>query len=142
MTVKAILSVKGNAVVTARPDMSIGDLCKILAEKGIGAVLVTDGHGAILGIISERDIVRAMARGAGSLSDPVSAHMTTQVITVTEDATVVSLMSRMTSGRFRHLPVVRGSQLCGVISIGDVVKHRLAEMEQEREALKEYIGSA
>lgn len=142
MTVKAILSVKGNAVVTARPDVTLTELCKILAQKGIGAVLVTDASEVILGIISERDIVRALARGAASLSDPVSAHMTAQVITVTEDATVASLMSRMTSGRFRHLPVVRDGRLCGVISIGDVVKHRLAEMENESEALKDYIASA
>ena len=143
MTVKAILSVKGNAVVTARPDMSIGDLCKILAEKGIGAVLVTDGHGAILGIISERDIVRAMAQhGAAALEHPVSQHMTRKVITCTAAMELNEVMEIMTAGKFRHVPVLKDGRLDGMISIGDVVKYRLAQLENESRSLRDYIAAS
>ena len=142
MTVKAILSAKGRDVVTVAPQTSLSDLCTLLAGKKIGAVVITDEGRRVLGIISERDVVRAVARGPGALFDPVSMHMTREVVTVREDVTVASLMSQMTQGRFRHLPVVVEGQLAGLISIGDVVKHRLEEMESEREALKEYITSS
>lgn len=143
MSVANILSVKGHGVVTAAPDQTLFELTQLLADKGIGAVVVLDRAGAIAGIISERDVMRAIAkRGASALEERVSSNMTRSVETTGEDASVMSVMQRMTKGRFRHMPVVSGGQLTGVISIGDLIKNRLADMEQEQQALKEYIGTA
>ena len=102
-------------------------------------MVVAGADGKVLGILSERDIVRALAKGAGTLQDPVSRYMTPKVVTCTVDTLVVDAMEEMTNGRFRHLPVVEGGKLAGIISIGDVVKHRLAEIQHETEALREYI---
>jgi CBS domain-containing protein len=143
MTVKSILSSKGNAVTTASPDRTLQDIAHTLADKKIGAIVVTDGEGAILGIVSERDLVRAVARGGPeALKDVVGAHMTRKVVTTTEDKTIVSVMEDMTRGRFRHMPVTAGGRLAGILSIGDIVKHRVEEMEKEHSALRDYIASA
>jgi CBS domain-containing protein len=143
MTVGRILSMKGHDVVTAQPHRTLAEAAKILADRGIGAVIVTGADGEVLGILSERDIVRAAARGgASALNDPVSRHMTAKVVTATEDMSVTSVMEDMTEGRFRHVPVVKRGRLDGLISIGDLVKYRLAEVEGEHRALREYIATA
>jgi len=140
MTVSRILSTKGRDVVTIQPHRTLGEAAKLLGERRIGAVVVSGSDGAVHGILSERDIVRALGKaGASSLDDPVSRHMTAEVITCAPDTMIVDVMEDMTSGRFRHMPVVEGGRLTGIISIGDVVKHRLNEMQHETQALREYI---
>ena len=142
MTVRAILDAKGRQVVSIGADAKVSSAVKILSERRIGAVLVLAG-GKIEGIISERDIVRVLGeRGAGILDEPVRAVMTTRVMTCRRSDTVASLMEQMTEGKFRHMPVVEDGQLIGIISIGDVVKHRLQEMEHEQNALRDYIKKA
>jgi len=97
----------------------------------------------VIGILSERDIVRALAeRGAGALTEPLARAMTRKIPTCTQSETVNSIMEQMTAGKFRHVPVVEQERLVGIVSIGDVVKHRLTEMERESEALHEYIQKA
>lgn len=143
MTVTRILAVKGHDVVTTQPHRTLEEVSRLLSERQIGAVVVTGADREVLGIVSERDIVRAVARGgAASLHDAVSKHMTVRVTTTTRDATVDSLMEVMTAGRFRHVPVVENGRLAGLVSIGDVVKHRLEEFETEHRALKDYIATA
>ncbi|MDB5643219.1 MAG: putative signal-transduction protein with domain [Hyphomicrobiales bacterium] len=143
MTVSRILSTKGRAVYTVEPEQTIGVVAQILSSKGIGAAVVSSGAGDVLGIISERDIVHAIAKtGAAALSETVERHMTERVITAQEKTTLESLMQTMTSGRFRHVPVVESGSLCGLVSIGDVVKLRLEEFEVEQQALKDYIATA
>ena len=143
MTVKAILSRKGNNVITIEPTVMLSAAVKILAEHRIGAVVVAGADKQVAGILSERDIVRALAqRGPGALEDAVGQVMTRKVVTCTESDTVAALMERMTQGKFRHLPVVERGKLVGLVSIGDVVKHRLGEMEHESNALREYILTA
>lgn len=143
MTVARILANKGHEVVTTQPHRTLLEVSKILCEKGIGAVVVTDAAGALLGIVSERDIVRALgASGVPALEDPVSRHMTARVVTTTRDSSVHSTMEMMTHGRFRHVPVVHNGRLEGLVSIGDMVKYRIAEIENERKALQEYIATA
>jgi len=142
MTVARIIGNKGRDVVTAQPHRTLAEVTRQLAERRIGAVVVTDGAGSIRGILSERDIVRALAeRGAAALDDAVSLHMTTKVVTCSPSARIPDIMSGMTTGKFRHMPVEEDGRLVGIISIGDVVKHRLAEMETERQALESYITS-
>ena len=115
----------------------------MLAAKGVGAVVVTDASMNVLGILSERDVVRVIAQnGAAALDDQVSRHMTPKVITVTRDATIDHLMTTMTEGRFRHLPVVEDGRLIGLVSIGDVVKRHVSAIDSERQALREYISTA
>jgi CBS domain-containing protein len=143
MTVKAILSRKGSDVLTIAPTASLTDAVKLLAERRIGALVVTGPDKHVAGILSERDIVRNVAeRGHAALDDNVGSVMTRKVTTCTESDTIAMLAERMTSGRFRHLPVVDQGRLVGVISIGDVVKFRLEEMAHESEALREYIATA
>jgi CBS domain-containing protein len=143
MTVKAILSRKGNDVITIEPTVTLSAAVKILAEHRIGAVVVTGPEREVAGILSERDIVRALAqRGPGALEEAVGQVMTRKVVTCSESDTVAALMERMTQGKFRHLPVVERGKLAGLVSIGDVVKHRLGEMEHESNALREYILTA
>jgi CBS domain-containing protein len=148
MTVKAILSRKGNAVITIEPTVPLCDAVKILDEHRIGAVVITDADQHIVGILSERDIVRTLARndrvaGACRLCDEaVGQVMTRQVETCTQSDTIHEIMERMTAGRCRHLPVVERGRLVGIVSIGDVVNHRLREMELESIALHEYILTA
>jgi CBS domain-containing protein len=143
MTVARILAVKGRNVITTQPHRTMIEVAGILAERGIGAIVVTGADGEVLGILSERDIVRALSRGGSSaLETPVSRHMTAKVVTVSEEMSVVGVMEEMTRGRFRHVPVVKHGRLVGLVSIGDVVKHRLQEIENEHQALREYIATA
>ena len=131
----------GNEVVTVRPDDTVSRLLDVLAHHGIGAVVVSQDGKTPSGIVSERDVARALARrGAAVLSEPVTAIGTADVQTVEPDATLDDLMRLMTERRIRHLPVVRGGQLCGIVSIGDVVKNRIDELETERRALTHYIA--
>ena len=143
MTVKAILSRKGSDVATIAPTANLTDALKLLAERHIGALVVTGPDNRVAGILSERDIVRALAaRGPDSLHETVSSVMTRKVSTCTEEETVAAIMERMTVGKFRHLPVVEQGRLAGIISIGDVVKLRVEEIEGESNALREYIATA
>jgi CBS domain-containing protein len=143
MTVALILAAKGNDVTTTQPHRTLQEVAAILAERGIGAVIIAGGDGEVLGILSERDIVRAVGRhGVDVLQDPVSKHMTSKVVTARMDESIDHVMEQMTSGRFRHLPVLNNGRLVGVVSIGDVVKHRLESIESEHRALREYIASA
>lgn len=141
MSVASILDKKsGPDLVTAKPDDTIGDVARMLSERKIGAVVVTDPEGRIEGILSERDIVRAVARnGADALSLTVNKIMTHAVVACTASDSVQSLMERMTAGRFRHMPVVQQGKLIGVISIGDVVKERIEAAEREAADMRAYI---
>lgn len=142
MTVAVILKEKGRDVVTATGTMSLAEICAMLAERRIGATVIVDADNHVEGIISERDIVRAVARdGAGALAQPVSTVMTRDVVTCAEGDTIAYLMEKMTTGRFRHLPVIRDGRLVGLVSIGDVVKARIAEAEFEARAMREYIAT-
>lgn len=143
MTVSMILAGKGREVVTIEPNATLGDAVGLLAEKRIGAIVILGADRRVVGILSERDIVRALAdRGATVLHEPVSQSMTRKVSTCNDSETVVQIMERMTAGKFRHVPVVDQGQLVGIISIGDVVKHRLHEMESESAAMRDYILTA
>ncbi|MPZ56444.1 MAG: CBS domain-containing protein [Rhizobiales bacterium] len=143
MTVKAILKAKGSDVVTIEPSATIAAAVKRLAEHRIGALVVHGPDKRVVGIISERDIVFVLAeRGAGILGDPVSQVMTRKVVSCGLAETVSSVMERMTAGKFRHVPVIEENRLAGIISIGDVVKHRLGEIERETAALRDYILTA
>lgn len=148
MTVEHILSGKGRHVVTIEPDRTLCDAARELSAKRIGAVVVASADAPasgspVLGILSERDIVRVVAEhGAKVLDDPVSRHMTTKVVTCTGAAAINDVMEMITQGKFRHVPVVEGGRLVGIVSIGDIVKHRLAEIEAEHRALRDYIATA
>ena len=143
MTVKAIMSRKGSDVLTIEPTATLSAAVQLLAERRIGAVVITGPDRQVIGILSERDIVRAIAgRGPAALDEAVGQVMTRKVLTCSETDTVSSLMERMTAGKFRHIPVVDQGRLSGIVSIGDVVKHRLEEMEHESSALREYILTA
>ena len=143
MTVKAILSRKGNEVLTIEPTATLGAAVKMLAHRRIGALVVTGPGRRIAGIISERDIVRALdEKGTAVLDAPVAEVMTRKVVTCAQSETIAEIMERMTAGKFRHVPVLDRGRLAGIISIGDVVKFRLGEMEHESNALREYILTA
>jgi CBS domain-containing protein len=140
MNVAAILRHKGRAVTTARPTTTLLEVADKLAAKRIGAILIVGTHGEIAGIVSERDIIRALSvRGPDCLTEPVSETMTKHVVTCDETDTLDELMAMMTARRFRHLPVTADGALVGIISIGDVVKHRVSEVEMEATAMREYI---
>jgi CBS domain-containing protein len=140
MNVRSILEAKGRSVATISPDATLADAAHLLAERRIGAVVVTGSGMSVAGILSERDIVRAVSeRGAAALDRTVADTMTRSVVTCTEADTIGQLMEQMTAGKFRHLPVVDQGRLVGIMSIGDVVKWRLADMETEAAALKDYI---
>src|SRR5687767_13350754 len=125
MTVKDILSRKGNEAVTIEPTASIAAAAQLLAERRIGAVIVTSPSGEVVGILSERDIVRILAaKGSEALGLSVENSMTRRVVSCTESDTAATLMERMTTGKFRHIPVLRENRLVGVVSIGDIVKNR------------------
>jgi CBS domain-containing protein len=143
MTVKAILSGKSADIITIEPNADLAAAVRVLAEHRIGAVIVTGTDQRVAGILSERDIVRSLAeRGPSVLAETVGQVMTRKVVTCSESETVGAIMERMTAGKFRHVPVVERGQLIGVVSIGDVVKYRLGEMERESSALREYILTA
>ena len=140
MIVKNILANKSGDVITINPTTDIIAAAKLLAERGIGALVVLGVDHRIVGILSERDIVQALAEhGAALLSEPVSQIMTREVKTCSEDDTIEDLMGRMTAGRFRHLPVVKQEKLIGIVSIGDVVKSRVEEIDRETKTLRDYI---
>jgi CBS domain-containing protein len=143
MTVGIILAGKGREIFTVEPNATLAEAVRVLAEKRIGAAPILGADRRIAGIISERDVVRALAeRGAAALDEPVSRTMTRKVETCGEDETVANLMERMTAGKFRHMPVVDQGRLVGVVSIGDIVKHRVQEMERESVAMRDYIMTA
>lgn len=140
MLVSDILKTKGSAVVAVPPTMAVSDAAKLLAEKRIGSVLVLDKE-KIAGILSERDIVRTLAaEGASCLDGPVSRLMTAKVVTCRPDQSISDVMELMTTGRFRHVPVVEDGHLAGMISIGDVVKWRLEEAQEEVRQLAAYVS--
>ncbi len=142
MSIHTILKDKGDHVVTVPVDSSIGAVAKVLAKEKIGAALVVDADGKMCGVISERDIVRGLgAHGASVLEQGVDTLMTADVICCAPGDSVNSVMARMTDLHIRHLPVFEGDKLLGVVSIGDVVKHRIEEIESEANALREYIAS-
>jgi CBS domain-containing protein len=142
MTVARIISEKGRNVVTVAQNASLADIATMLAEKRIGAVVVMEKD-AIRGIVSERDIVRAVAKhGGGGLAMSAAEWMTTKVVTCLLEDTINDVMQKMTSGRFRHLPVVEDGKLAGIVSIGDVVKRRIEDVEREAEQIREYIATA
>jgi CBS domain-containing protein len=140
MRVSDVLRVKGPEVVTISPDVNVERLLAVLAEHRIGAVVVSRDGTSIDGIVSERDIVRALAqRGESVLADPVAAVATMDVHTVGPEAELQDLMQLMTDRRIRHVPVVRDGALCGIVSIGDVVKNRIDNLETEHAALTRYV---
>jgi CBS domain-containing protein len=142
MTVRAILDAKGVQVVSIEADATVSSVVALLGERRIGAVLVMSGD-RMEGIISERDIVWALAeRGAKMMDERVRALMTSRVMTCHKGDTVASVMEKMTEGKFRHLPVIEDGRVVGIVSIGDVVKHRLSEFEHEQEELRDYIKTA
>ena len=143
MTVKTILSLKGGDVATIAPSASLATAAKLLAERRIGALVVIDAADRVAGMLSERDIVRALAeRGAAALDERLDRAMTRSVVTCTEATTVSEIMKRMTAGRFRHVPVVELGRLAGIVSIGDVVKYRLTTMQRESQSMREYVLAA
>jgi CBS domain-containing protein len=140
MFVSDILSQKGNSVFSVNSTTSVAEVAQQLTDRRIGSVLVLDGDNRIAGIVSERDLVRALSRyGAKAMELETRKIMTTDVVTCDPDDSIDHVMETMTRGRFRHLPVVRHGELLGLVSIGDVVKARLEETRHETEALKAYI---
>jgi CBS domain-containing protein len=141
MLIGQILATKGSEVVSTRPDATVAQVAKLLKEKRIGAVVVVDAAGRLSGILSERDLARGIAdHGVALLDRKVSDLMTADVVTCAPEDGLEKLMHKMTEGRFRHLPVVKDGELVGIISIGDVVKHRLQELEAETHLLQDYIA--
>jgi CBS domain-containing protein len=140
MQLSTIIAAKGGFVATIQPDATVGDLVAMLAEHGVGALVVSADGRTITGIVSERDVVRAMTHGAEALSRPVASIMTTHVFCAPPEAHIDELMHVMTDKRVRHIPVTDSDGvLLGIVSIGDVVKSRLGELGGERAALLEYI---
>jgi CBS domain-containing protein len=140
MLISDVLRVKGSQVVTVTPDTKVRQLVSVLAEHRIGAVVVSHDGAAVDGIASERDVVQALARrGAAVMSEPVTAIYTAEVHTITPQTPIEEVMRMMTERRIRHAPVVVDGALRGIVSIGDVVKIRVGELETERAALTGYI---
>lgn len=143
MTVRSILDAKGHDVFTLGPNERLAVAVKALADNRIGALVITSGDRKIVGILSERDIVRAVAKdGAAALDQAVRDVMTPKVKVCNENHTINDVMEIMTSGRFRHLPVEKNGLLDGIVSIGDVVKRRIEDAEREAEEIKQYIATA
>jgi len=143
MTVDTILAAKGGDVVTIEPTATLAKAAALLAERKIGAIVVLGAGDRIAGILSERDIVRALSQGGvRALDEPLSQSMTRNVATCSREDSIQSLMERMTAGKFRHMPVLEDNRMIGIVSIGDVVKQRLGEMERESEAMRDYIQTA
>jgi CBS domain-containing protein len=140
--VAQILRDKGDLVFTALPHETVGAAAALLHSRRVGAMVIVDHEDAVVGILSERDIVRAVAeRGAASLNEPISGCMTRNVVFATPGESVDDLLGRMTDRRMRHLPVVKEGRLVGIVSIGDLVKSKIAETEAEAENLKAYISA-
>lgn len=143
MLVKNILGDKGREVISITSDVTLSEATRLLSRRRIGAVVVRDDAGALVGILSERDVVRAVAdESVTALARPVSLYMTRAVATCSETDSIEELMEMMTSGRFRHMPVVDNGLITGIVSIGDVVKTRIAETVQEAASLRQYITAA
>ena len=143
MDVKHILRAKGRNVTTIGPDATVGRAAELLRQRNIGAVVVVEQAGTVAGIISERDIVHGVAdKGTACLEQTVAELMTRRVHSCALDDSITELMGRMTKERIRHLPVLENGRLCGIVSIGDVVKNRLEEIEFEADQLREYVTSA
>ncbi len=141
MLVSQILKGKGDLVFTAGPAETVGAVAALLHARRVGAMIVVDGE-AVVGIVSERDIVRVVAEGgAGALARPVDSCMTRDVVFASPSETIDSLLSRMTDRRIRHLPVLRDGRLAGIVSIGDLVKYKISEVEAEADGLKAYIAA-
>ena len=143
MQVRHILGDKGGTIISIGPEACLAEAARLLAERRIGALVVRDKSGALAGILSERDLVRAMASGgAAALDQTVDRYLTREVVTCRLTDTTEMLMETMTRGRFRHLPVLDDhGLLCGLVSIGDVVKSRIAETEREAQDLRVYISA-
>ncbi|MEX1146998.1 MAG: CBS domain-containing protein [Sphingomonadales bacterium] len=142
MLVRSILKGKGADVFTVSPDISVIEAVRELNEKRVGAFLVCDKDNAVIGILSERDVVRSLAeKGDSALGGTVGDLMTRDVKTCTPDDTIDHIMSLMTGRRFRHVPVMDQGRLVGIVSIGDVVKHKIAETELEAQSMKDYIAT-
>ena len=142
MTVKTILRNKGSEVISVRPQLPLVEVARVLVQHRLGAVLVreAEGTGPVLGILSERDIVRALASDAGSVNGLVAADVMTRVAyTVTPDTPITKALEMVTDRRVRHLPVYEGETLCGIVSIGDLVKARIEQAVGEAEALRDYV---
>lgn len=143
MTVRAILDLKGRDVTTIAPECTLDEAAHLLSKHKIGALVVVSSDRRVKGILSERDVVKTVSReGASALQLAIADVMTREVVTCGTQDTIANLMNRMTSGRFRHLPVIEEGRLVGIVSIGDVVKFRLAEIERESSALRDYIMTA
>lgn len=143
MNVEQLLSGKGHDVISVQPHRTLAEAIRTLSEKRIGAVVVMGADGALVGILSERDIIRALGElGANALESAVSRSMTSKVVTCRPQTSVDELMEIMTTGRFRHVPVVENGRVTGLVSIGDVVKHRVAAIEAESKAMRDYIAMA
>ncbi len=143
MTVQAILNIKGSDVATASPETSVKDVVRQLKERGVGALVISDDGRTLQGIISERDVIRGLARqGPGVLDARASELMTKDVHTGKLTDTIAGVMTTMTARRIRHLPIVEDGALCGIVSIGDAVKARLGEVESEAHALRDYIAGS
>jgi len=142
MNVARILKDKGREVATVTPDTSLMEVVNLLAEKKIGAVVACDAELRVQGIVSERDIVRVLAaNGPTVFNNPIEGYMTKDVKTCTANDTVEWLMEAMTTQRFRHMPVVEGGRIIGIVSIGDVVKQRIAIAEMEADSMRQYIAT-
>ncbi len=142
MNISQILKTKPNGVSTARPDDSVQEIATRLAQRRIGAIVIVGDGGRVAGIISERDIIRLIAEhGVKALAMRASEGMTRDVVTCSRSSTLDEIMTTMTVGRFRHLPVIEDGALVGIISIGDVVKHHDAEVELEVTAMRGYLAT-
>lgn len=142
MNVASVLKSKGSKVATAQTSATVQHIAEKLAAEKIGAIVICDDDKLLVGIISERDVVKAIAKGGGGiLSKPVSEIMTKDVTTCSEEHSIDELMAIMTTGRFRHVPVLSGDQIVGIVSIGDVVKNHIAEVELEVSAMKGYLAT-
>ncbi|MBL28618.1 MAG: inosine-5-monophosphate dehydrogenase [Rhodospirillaceae bacterium] len=142
MTVRVLLKSKGDSgeVISVAPETTVEELAGVLVRYRIGAAMVRDSQGIVKGLISERDVIHGIAEhGKGTTQLPVSQFMTKEVVTCSPDDTIDSVMETMTTRRFRHVPVMEGGSLVGVISIGDVVKYRIEQTEREAQHLREYI---
>ena len=143
MNAEQLLSDKGREVISVQPHRTLAEAVRVLSEKRIGAVVGMGGDGALVGILSERDIIRALgAEGAAALDSAVSRVMTAKVVTCRAQTSVDELMEIMTTGRFRHVPVIENGRVIGIVSIGDVVKHRVAAIEAESQAMRNSIAMA
>jgi CBS domain-containing protein len=142
MNISQILKAKGRAVATARPDATLSEIISRLAQKRIGAIVIVGDAGEVVGIVSERDVIRRLGeRGEAALKEPVSQSMTSSVISCQETSTLEEMMELMTQGRFRHVPVIEDGALVGIVSIGDIVKHHVAEVEMEVTAMRDYFAT-